>query len=340
MILKAIDKTDLYRLIKAVQEDGAVVYAPVKQPEETVLAELGKGQVPDLDYFQTRLPVKRLFFPWSEVLYSYRDGQFEEKNRGEAASVVCGVRPCDARGLKYLDKVFLDEKISDPYYADKRKNTVILALACNETAETCFCTELDGSMAGREGVDVLMYPLADKILFEACSTNGETFMQRYAAVFNDAGTELLNQRDNLLKAAGKKTGATDILAGIKAHVDALDSDTWERIAQKCIGCGICTYLCPTCHCFGIHEEQQKQQQQSHRVRVQDSCQYPGFTREASAHNPRKTHGQRMKQRILHKFSYAVDLFDTAFCTGCGRCVAHCPVNFDIREIVVRGEQRT
>ncbi len=112
---------------------------------------------------------------------------------------------------------------------------------------------------------------------------------------------------------------------------AFDDGRWEELTVSCIGCGACTYLCPTCHCFDIADESRLYQ--GRRIRTWDSCQFALFTKHASGHNPRKNKKERLRQRFMHKFSYAVENTGTALCVGCGRCIAGCPVNLDIRDVI-------
>jgi ferredoxin len=111
--------------------------------------------------------------------------------------------------------------------------------------------------------------------------------------------------------------------------DLFESDFWAEIQQSCLGCGVCTFLCPTCHCFDIVDEVQR----SERVRSWDTCMFRIYSQEASGHNPRPTNVERTRQRIMHKYAYFLDLFHEIGCTGCGRCVRYCPVDLDIRHIV-------
>jgi ferredoxin len=120
------------------------------------------------------------------------------------------------------------------------------------------------------------------------------------------------------------------LDGINEKLEKnLLSSLWENLALPCVGCGICTYLCPTCHCFDISDETGRGRS-GIRLRTWDSCQYPQFTLHTSGHNPRPLRYQRMRQRIMHKFSYTVANTGRIFCVGCGRCIENCPVNLDIR----------
>lgn len=126
---------------------------------------------------------------------------------------------------------------------------------------------------------------------------------------------------------------TDPMIGkVKEELDRnFDDPIWDKIHLKCLGCGVCTYLCPTCHCFDIVDEEMKGK--GVRIRIWDSCMFPLFTLHTSGHNPRKSPKERMRNRIMHKFKYFVDNFGDVACVGCGRCIQNCPVNFDIREVI-------
>jgi sulfhydrogenase subunit beta (sulfur reductase) len=110
-----------------------------------------------------------------------------------------------------------------------------------------------------------------------------------------------------------------------------DDPFWDMVSERCLGCAICTYLCPTCHCFDITDEVISQS--GERVRTWDSCAFPSFTLEASGVNPRPSNKERYRQRIMHKFDYFVANHGMAACVGCGRCIKECPVNLDIRVVL-------
>jgi sulfhydrogenase subunit beta (sulfur reductase) len=113
-----------------------------------------------------------------------------------------------------------------------------------------------------------------------------------------------------------------------------ESPFWDEQSLSCIRCGICTYLCPTCHCFDINDEiASSSPLRGERVRNWDNCQFPDFTMHSSGHNPRPDRASRLRQRILHKFQYFVERYQNYQCTGCGRCVSKCPVRIDIIEVL-------
>ena len=334
MVLGAIKKEDLKKLIAAVKEDGSF-YGPVMGDEGLSLCELDPDDEVVLDYFNSKLPTKRQFFPWSEVIYTYEGGGdvplSEEKS--DRVRVLFGVRPCDALSLLYMDKVFLDGEFSDPYYRNRRDHSLIISLACTDPLDTCFCTSVGGSPVGKEGADVLAFDVGESLLFEAVTSKGEAFIKAHSDLFEEPGAKEMMVRDEQALSAEKKVPAVHV-AGITEKLrESFDSPIWDEIAQRCLGCGICTYLCPTCHCFGLYDEAHggEADLRGCRVRVQDACMFPSFTLEASGHNPRTSYGERMRQRIMHKFRYTVENFEDIFCVGCGRCISDCPVNIDIRE---------
>jgi len=112
------------------------------------------------------------------------------------------------------------------------------------------------------------------------------------------------------------------------------SSLWDEESKSCISCGICTYLCPSCHCFDMNDEVDSVLPLSgKRVRTWDNCQFPDFTMHSSGHNPRPDKLSRLRRRVLHKFPYFVETQGDYMCTGCGRCVSKCPVGIDIIEIL-------
>ncbi len=328
-----IKKEDLYRLLSTAAGKKKV-YAPIDGVGGIEFAEIHEQKEITLDYSNSKLSPKSIFFPQREVLCTFADDALEEVQTPKEALIVFGIRPCDALSLTYLDKVFSDSagRFKDPYYLKRRENAVIISLACKEPRATCFCTSVGGSPSGKEGADILVYELADKLLFESCSDRGQDFMKTASVLFKQA------EEDHKTAAKEQAEKAKDgmpvlNLNGLKERVDKVFEDPlWDEITRNCLGCGACTYLCPTCHCFDITDEENRKGE-GYRIRTWDSCQYPLFTLHASGHNPRVNKKQRMRQRIMHKYSYTVDNYGDIFCVGCGRCILYCPVNLDIRDML-------
>ncbi|GFN24108.1 4Fe-4S dicluster domain-containing protein [Thermanaeromonas sp. C210] len=300
----------------------------------------GKGRL-TLGEGNTLEPPKDLFFPRTETMYRYQvqgqEAEITEVPSFEEKMVLVGVRSCDAWSFAIMDDVFLTKGYVDEFYRRRRENTRVVALACTEAAPTCFCTSFGLDPGRAEGVDVQMWPLDDGYLLEA---------------FTEAGRELLRQAGDLLEEAGNAplpASAIGFIAGThgvavaapKLEVDVsgvveklqrmFEHPYWTALSRKCLGCGACTYLCPTCHCFDIQSENLGNT--GYKFRCWDSCMFSEYTRMAGGHNPRPSKKERLRNRFLHKLQYFPERYGKFACVGCGRCLDRCPVNVDITRVI-------
>ncbi len=334
MISVALDAKNLKNLIAAMLKQ-AKVRAPVRDKNGVALADVSAKSGLVFDFANLKLPLKREFFPQCEVISRFDgDGQRAEIPSGGPVAIF-GVRPCDALSLMYLDKVFSDGQYTDPYYKKRRDNTLVISMACNSPATTCFCSSIGGSPHSSKGSDAMMFDLGSSVLFESVSGKGEAFLKKNQKLFRKPTTKELQKRKRLEEDAEKLVGRINAVADTPASLEKKnDPGFWNEIADTCLSCGACTYLCPTCHCFDFYDEKQGDGSGT-RLRVHDACMFAGFTKEASGHNPRGSKRDRMRQRIMHKFSYAPENYGEMFCVGCGRCIANCPSNIDIRETITK-----
>lgn len=313
------------------------VLGPVREGGNVVFAPLAAGAEPELGYANTRNAPKNALFPHTETLVRYTRTPKGMECAGagdEPADTVVLVRPCDAQSFLLLDRVFDQPGCRDPYYLGRRERTAVVALACSKPPyAACFCTSVGGEPVPAEaaGADVLVTDLGDGFLAEFLTPRGEALLP----FFEDAAPAGAEAE------ARKERVRAEARAAVRSHVPAreakpvleknFDHPFWAGLHQKCLACGTCTYLCPTCHCFDISDEAKKDE--GVRLRSWDSCMYPLFTKEASGHNPRSSQKERWRQRVMHKFRYLPENFGLIGCVGCGRCVLNCPVNLDIRKIV-------
>ncbi|MCE5252766.1 MAG: 4Fe-4S dicluster domain-containing protein [Actinomycetia bacterium] len=250
------------------------------------------------------------------------------------AQVIFGLRPCDARGFVQMDQVFggYGGFYFDPLYNSRRAVTTLLAVTCRDPRSTCFCTALGGCPAGQEGVDALFTQVEGGFVVEPLTEKGEAVVGTAGGDLGDA-TEAQAAEANAVKA--EATGKVDVpfaLEGIRDHLhDNIDDPGWHDLCMRCISCGTCTYVCPNCYCFSINDE--LVESEGERYRVWDNCFNPLYTEETSGHNPRAQKSNRFRNRFSHKFWYYPDKYDSLLCTGCGRCIMHCPTRIDIREVL-------
>jgi ferredoxin len=217
-----------------------------------------------------------------------------------------------------------------------------VGLACTTPpSEHCFCTSVEGSPHSVEGLDILMTDLGDGYYVEGLTPRGEKLIAAGHELFEAPKPETGKQAKVLQSESKKKIrrqlkDARLIAEKLKGM---FDSALWDEESMSCLRCGICTYLCPSCHCFDINDEVENPSPlRGQRVRTWDTCQFPEFTMHSSGHNPRPDKAARLRQRLLHKFQYFVQVYDKFMCVGCGRCITLCPVGIDIIKVLDKVEE--
>jgi len=329
--MKTIARNEIGRLLDGLLA-GYAVYAPVRRKGILVFDRIRSGDEAILDYANTRTSPKHVLMPQMETLLSScgeDPGVSEHTDCGKPA-VLFGARPCDARAFLFLDKVLRDGQSRDVYYANRRDSLLVISIGCTQPRETCFCTTTGGGPLSAEGSDILLEDLGSVYLAHVASGRGAEFAAAHG---------LLDTCEGEPPGSGTVNGGLQPaieppvdLGLLKAALDrSFDDPLWLTLAEKCLGCGICSYLCPACHCFDIVDEEAAGVRV--RNRVWDSCQFSCFTAQASGFNPRPTGRERYRQRIMHKFNYCIDNHGMAGCVGCGRCVSECPVNLDMRQVL-------
>jgi sulfhydrogenase subunit beta (sulfur reductase) len=313
------------------------VVAPVNTGKTIRFQEINHSDEIEFEYTNTKLASKEILFPQTEVLFSVKkkDGKtvIEEPAPIEKDWVIFGVRPCDAKGLENSFKVFASGAHKDRAYLEKREKSIVIGYACETPMNTCFCTSVGGSPSGREGMDMLFTDLGDKYLVEILTQRGVSLMEQVDGT-KQTSKEDIEAAQRLWNSAEKSITEILDLEGLEEKLDEMfDDSIWDELSKKCIGCGTCAYLCPTCLCFDILDEETPEGVK--RIRTWDTCQFPLFTLHASGHNPRPSSKERVRQRILHKFCYFPHEHGHTSCVGCGRCIRDCPVNHDIREALVK-----
>ena len=320
--------------------ESRLVLAPRRQGKRTVFLPLDPAAGIDLNGLAASSP-KQAVLPRSETLLEYtytktdevpsRTGLDVREVIPDRPTLVFGSRPCDAKGFTVFDRVYDAGKKRDVYYCARRENTLVATVACTEPAPTCFCHRVGGGPGETDGSDLLLTELTEGYVVESVTERGEAFLLEQD--LPEAGP-LVDEARKTREAVRAAMPEGEPLTDAPEHVGALFDDMafWDEVTAKCLSCGACTYICPTCYCFNITDESKGGK--GVRVRTWDNCMSFQFTLEGSGHNPRPTKGHRMRNRVGHKFSYYPKLHDgNLSCVGCGRCIVHCPVSMDIRSIV-------
>lgn len=331
---RVITKSQVPELLRALMAEFTVVAPLPRDGAPAEFAEIKPGDEPILDGSQAMMPPKDYLLPRYETLLKVDKGpdgvKVESTIPEDKPRAMLGVWLPDAQAIQVLDRVFLDDRFKDPYYAARRENTLIAAVIPREPRWSWFCSSVDDVETWRDNVDAIFYDLGDRYFVESRSERGQALLQ--GAAFSEAGDEDRAAKDTVWRGFVGDNALPFAGKALYANLEWND-DIWAEIARKCIGCGMCSYMCPSCSCFDIQDEVRGHC--TERYRCRDTCQFEDFTLMGHGHNPRATQLPRSRQRLLHKFKYQHEQFGVVGCTGCGRCVEMCPVNVDIRDVLSR-----
>lgn len=296
--------------------DGIVLYRPVASSDEIAF-----------DYARPKMSAKEANFPSTERILSIekhgRDVTLSEPAT-EKERVIFGLRPCDAHGLAVLDAVFIEKEPVDANYARRRRATTLIGLACPQMWEGCFCASMGGAPDDPSHVDVLLTAVSNGYAVNVVTEKGKALV---------ASLELGETTGNIPPVT---TGDTVEPLPAERWPARFTDRYWDLLADRCIGCRICTYVCPTCRCFDVRDEVAERRTnfaQYDRLRCWDACTGANYRVTAGGHNPRPTKGQRLRNRFFCKFYYVPQDYGPTGCVGCGRCIEACPVNIDIVEML-------
>jgi len=285
------------------------------------------------DKLNTVRSAKDLFFPQVENLVNFKmaDSKIEIiENRDEAQPfVVFGVRACDAASFDILDRVFLSDPV-DTFYQTRRENGVVITLACTRPAETCFCGVFGIDAADPAG-DVTCWMDGENLYWRANTEKGKALTATLDLTDCDDAAVTAQQEESRKILAKLPLNGLD-LSDFKDEklLDVFNSPKWAELSESCLGCGTCTFVCPTCQCYDVQDFDNGRQVR--RFRCWDSCMYSDFTMMAHGTN-RPTQKERFRQRFMHKLVYFPNNNDGIFgCVGCGRCLQKCPIHMNIVKV--------
>jgi len=316
--------------------ENATLYVPVDLEKGRVAYRKYADGIKISDALKTDRSAKDFFFPQTENLMEFKtSGKNIEiiDTRSETEDfVVFGVRACDVKSLEVLDKVFLAEPV-DSYYQNRREHGVIVSMACSRPTETCFCGTFGIDASAPKG-DIECYKTEDAYYFNAITEKGKALLEKIADVTEECGDEAVNAQKEQIKKVLDKLPLKDLSAeefGADKTDKFFNSPEWKKLSESCLGCGTCTFVCPTCQCYDIKDFKTKTGVQ--RYRCWDSCMYSDFTK-MSAGQPRLSQLERFRQRFMHKLVYFPTNNDGMFsCVGCGRCVSKCPISMNIVKVM-------
>ena len=325
----------IYSIFNKLSET-ANVYLPVELSDGSSAYKKWTEGVKWSNALNTVKSPKDFFFPQTEDLMKFKTSgksiEIEDVREEVENFIVFGVRACDVKSFEVLDNVFLTEP-RDSYYASKRNNGVIVSLACTRPSETCFCKTFGIDPANPQG-DVSAWKTDKEIYFLSNNAKGDEFLNKIKDLTEECSDEIVNkQKEQINSVMNKlplKDVKTDAFGGGKTD-EYFNSPAWAELSEACLGCGTCTFVCPTCQCYDIKDFNTGNG--VIRFRCWDSCMYSDFTKMAHGNN-RNSQKERFRQRFMHKLVYYPENNNGLFsCVGCGRCLAKCPISMNIVKVM-------
>ena len=329
--MKKIALTSLCDFLEKIAEQQTVI-APIEAAGQVDYGVWSRDEALRLDVLKTVKSAKGAFFPQVEDMVRFHmQGKNIEINPADVCDepfVIFGVRACDARSFELLDRVFLSDPV-DPFYAARRKNGTVVTLACNEPEETCFCSCFGIDAADPAG-DVSCWIADDTLYLRANTEKGEALI----ASLEDADEKAVEGTQASIRAIVQKLPLSDLnLDGFDGDhlMEKFNDSAWGELSAACLGCGTCTFVCPTCQCYDVRDFDTGNGIQ--RYRCWDSCMFSDFTLMAHGTN-RPTQLERFRQRFMHKLVYFPSNNEGLYsCVGCGRCLSKCPQGLNIVKVI-------
>ena len=329
---------DLYAKIN----ESTGLFIPIKYAGEVNYAVWGEGKEVSLETLKTVKSPKNAFFPQTENMMKFKtEGKNIEvvdvreklaEKIDERPLVMFGVKACDYKAIEVLDKVFLAEPV-DTYYQMRREATTIVTLACSKPDESCFCKAFGIDATAPQG-DVTTWLDNEYLYWQANTEKGEALTALVKELFVEGGEVEVATQQEATKVIMEKLPFSnlDLAKFTPENLNELfNAKEWNEMSEACLGCGTCTFVCPTCQCFDIRDI--KTSEGVLRYRCWDSCMYSDFTLMAHG-NSRTTQMQRFRQRFMHKLVYYPSQNDGLYsCVGCGRCVNKCPQRLNIVKVI-------
>lgn len=307
-----------YRVVGPVPHDVGYSFEEIHDPKELKMG-----------YPTTILPPKKWLLPTKETLFKFSrvNGGVIDNPPETPPTVILGVHTCDLHAIQLLDTVFSSGQY-EIHYMERRKKTLIISIECLAPCdEHSFCKDM-GTLTADEEYDLHLTDLGDSYAIDVGTQAGAELLQKYSSSTN-ATKEEIQKLNAVISAKWPKFSYRlefDVSELSSIMELSMKSPLWEELGNRCLACGSCTNVCPTCFCFDVKDEVELDLVTGQRVRNWDSCQLDDFATVAGGHNFRASRALRQRHRFMRKGKYILDAHKHLGCVGCGRCARACLVD--------------
>jgi len=330
-----LNRKDLGRWLEHLGKK-ARLYAPHKKENQFVFKRVTDVSKVTLNYIPTILPPKKYYFPQKEKLLKFTANPFKTAKAIDKFEkfILFGVHTCDIAGIQCMDVVFR-EYPEDPNYLNRKETMTIIGIECLKCCDKyANCGSME-TYISRGGYDLMMIELNGDFILHVNSEKGEELINglSYIRAARNEEVAALEKERKESKEIFKQEFTGDLKEVKKAFDGGFSSAVWQDVGRRCVACGNCTAVCPTCYCFDIIDQMELDLNEGLRYRMWNSCQMDDFAKVASGEDFRKGRDARQRHRYYRKFKYSMDKFKRFFCVGCGRCTRTCMAGISLTETV-------
>lgn len=329
-LLKSLDSAiSDYRMVALTEKnDSRFVYDFVKSSAEI-----------QFTYKPTTLSPKKFFFPQDETLLEYtNDGKVSAKIEA-LPMVLFGIRPCDLNGIKILNEAFAYDH-GDPNYLSKKELAVVIGIDCVKICDKdAFCFKVKSHEA-KGAFDIMLYEAGNDYAIEVATEKGKNFIEKYFITSKAKGDEIENFKKKKAASFDKEKPFNKLEQFPELFEHNKVHPIWDKEGTRCLSCGSCIMVCPTCYCFDVVDSLDLNLKKGRRIRKWDACMLSAFSTINNGENFRHSATARLHHRINRKFNYLMKKHGQSVCVGCGRCVRACLADISPRAIAeaINGEK--
>ncbi len=332
MKLLKIRKEDIRKFLSGIMSIGDF-YAPVNPDGRGWRYEcIERAEDVNLNPGKPVIPLKRFFHPPRLKTFSFDSNGFHPITLDKKI-LVFGVHPCDINGTLILDSLFLEGPYADPYYKERREKTYVIGLSCMPD-DTCFCKSMNTHIV-EEGFDVFFSDIGEWYIVWVATSKGDDLIHTCEELFTDHITA--EDIDAYVQFHKKRDASFKLNFDMTAIADKMElnyeADFWRVLGEKCLSCGQCTMVCPSCNCYNVTDVLEVDENiKGERRRHWDSCMFEYYSKVASGENFRAQRAERIRLWYTHKLKGFNAQYGRYACVGCGRCIEYCPVDINVRTV--------